>query len=240
MKKGVLLVILMLFLAVAVFSQTAEDADNDGYNSTAYGGDDCNDTDSAINPAASESCNYIDDDCDGSIDEDIPLNTYYYDGDSDGFGTSASIISCETEPPMNYSAYGNDCNDTDPLINPAAEEINCNNIDENCDGVVSCVVSDETGQGSAPGDTEKGNPIVRGASSTVELPPKETPANSPAQEPSSAQPSDVQQPGSNQITGAVVGAGNSSSMFWKIVAILVWLTALLLLWVIVVGRIRRK
>lgn len=47
------------------------DADDDGYLSTAIsGGNDCNDTNAAINPGAEEVCNTVDDDCDALIDED--------------------------------------------------------------------------------------------------------------------------------------------------------------------------
>ncbi|HBI24416.1 MAG TPA: hypothetical protein DDX84_09510, partial [Nitrospiraceae bacterium] len=46
---------------------------------------DCNDSNASINPGASESCNDIDDNCNGQIDEGV-LNTYYSDADSDTYG----------------------------------------------------------------------------------------------------------------------------------------------------------
>ena len=47
------------------------DADDDGYLSTTIsGGTDCDDTNAAINPGATEVCNLVDDDCDATIDED--------------------------------------------------------------------------------------------------------------------------------------------------------------------------
>ena len=48
---------------------------------------DCNDSNAAINPAAIEVCNTVDDNCDGQINEGFgPLTTYYGDADGDGYG----------------------------------------------------------------------------------------------------------------------------------------------------------
>lgn len=91
------------------------DADNDGYLST----NDCDDSNAAVNPGATENCNTIyDDNCNGTVNENCDV-----DSDGDGF------------------AQSNDCDDTDANINPNATEIcfdgvdnNCaNGIDENCD-----------------------------------------------------------------------------------------------------------
>jgi hypothetical protein len=65
------------------------DADTDGYGASSSGtaacsrpaghltgGGDCNDSNSSINPAASETCNGTDDDCDGSTDEGLTTASY--------------------------------------------------------------------------------------------------------------------------------------------------------------------
>src|SRR5207249_2875960 len=81
------------------------DADHDGYATAGIttqclrptngftsaelisGADDCNDADAAIHPGASESCNSIDDDCNGVTDEGV-LVTFYHDFDGDGYGNA--------------------------------------------------------------------------------------------------------------------------------------------------------
>ncbi|MCP4091768.1 MAG: PKD domain-containing protein, partial [Gammaproteobacteria bacterium] len=83
------------------------DMDSDGYDYTV----DCDEGNASVNPGATEVCNFIDDNCDGSIDE-------LFDTDGDG------VTSC-----------GGDCNDGDANVYPAATET-CNLIDDNCDGVV--------------------------------------------------------------------------------------------------------
>ena len=68
------------------------------------------------------------------VDTVSPIE-YYIDLDQDGFGIAESIIfSCETSPPNGYADNSDDCDDSNPLINPSATEINCNLIDENCNG----------------------------------------------------------------------------------------------------------
>ncbi len=45
------------------------DKDGDGFEDVLTGGDDCDDTNAMIHPGAAEACDYIDNDCDGMIDE---------------------------------------------------------------------------------------------------------------------------------------------------------------------------
>jgi gliding motility-associated-like protein len=70
---------------------------------------DCNDQDPAISPLASETCNNIDDNCDGDIDEYVQ-NTYYADLDMDGFGDlNSTYYACEL--PTGYVDNSDDCDD---------------------------------------------------------------------------------------------------------------------------------
>ena len=125
------------------------DTDGDGFGSSAvstmacsaptgFGTDssDCNDTDSSIFPGATETCNGIDDDCDGTTDESdaVDVSTWYADTDGDGFGDSASTtLACSQ--PTGFGSDATDCDDTDSAVNPGATET-CNGIDDNCDGTV--------------------------------------------------------------------------------------------------------
>jgi uncharacterized protein (TIGR03382 family) len=107
-----------------------DDDDGDGYTDSTCGGDDCDDTDSSINPGASETCNGVDDDCDSSIDEGV-TTTYYIDSDGDGYGGTTSTDECSQ--PTGYVATNDDCDDADSAVNPGATEV-CNSIDDDCDG----------------------------------------------------------------------------------------------------------
>ncbi|MFM9951903.1 MAG: putative metal-binding motif-containing protein, partial [Saprospiraceae bacterium] len=95
---------------------------------------DCNDAIAAINPAATEICDGIDNDCDGSTDEGLTFITYYTDADGDGYGTGAGQSLC-ANPGAGFATLNGDCNDNNDDINPAATEI-CDGIDNNCDGMI--------------------------------------------------------------------------------------------------------
>lgn len=91
---------------------------------------DCDDTRASVNPGATESCNSIDDDCDGSVDDGV-TTPYYRDGDSDGFGSSTSVLACGAPP--GYVSKGGDCDDTRANVYPGANET-CDTLDNDCDG----------------------------------------------------------------------------------------------------------
>ena len=102
---------------------------------TALSGD-CNDADTFINPGAAEVCDAFDNNCNGDIDEGFAESVLYYmDNDGDGFGDNWNSIRSCTDPGSPYVATSGDCNDWDVAINPGAVEI-CDNIDNNCDGMV--------------------------------------------------------------------------------------------------------
>ena len=100
--------------------------------------DDCDDSTNTVFPGASESCNEVDDDCDGATDEGVdstaPLGapTWYQDADGDSYGNAAvSTLSCEVS--TGYVANQDDCNDGNNTVSPDAIE-RCNDIDDDCDG----------------------------------------------------------------------------------------------------------
>ena len=131
------------------------DNDNDGYGAgagtaactqpanTSTNDDDCDDFANAVNPAATEVCNTIDDNCNGSVDEGV-LNTYYADGDGDGYGAGAPIQACSQ--PVNTSTNDDDCEDLANAVNPGATEVCNGGVDDDCDGLADNADPSVTGQ----------------------------------------------------------------------------------------------
>ena len=101
-----------------------------------------------------ETCNGVDDDCDGVVDpeDSIGCVTWWKDEDGDGSGGENSACLCKGLP--GFSQVSGDCDDDNPGISPAAPEV-CNDLDDNCDGevdeasAVGCVSAwlDEDGDG---------------------------------------------------------------------------------------------
>jgi len=98
-------------------------------------GTDCDDTDASVNPGGIEICNEIDDDCDGLIDEEVGTTTWYSDADGDGYGAAEITGSLCSELPIGHVWLGGDCDDSDPLSFPEAEEV-CDGEDNDCDGEI--------------------------------------------------------------------------------------------------------
>ena len=98
---------------------------------------DCDDELVTSNPSALEYCNGVDDDCDGTTDEQgaIGMGTYYVDADGDGYGSSSSVNLCSLS--SGYSSSNDDCNDGNSGISPGASEVCGNTTDENCNGQYS-------------------------------------------------------------------------------------------------------
>ncbi|MCC6621381.1 MAG: PQQ-binding-like beta-propeller repeat protein [Deltaproteobacteria bacterium] len=104
------------------------------YRATKAG--DCDDAVASTHPFAGETCNAVDDDCDGGTDEAGAqgCTTRYHDADDDGFGRTADArCLCAAADPYTASV-GGDCDDAVSAVNPAADEV-CNDADDDCDGV---------------------------------------------------------------------------------------------------------
>ncbi|HND34212.1 MAG TPA: putative metal-binding motif-containing protein, partial [Myxococcota bacterium] len=111
---------------------------------------DCNDEDSRVNPDATETCNAIDDNCDGTVDDGTAQNTYYMDMDEDGYGDPAMPTSACTQP-SGFVSDNTDCADNNVGVNPGAEEV-CNTQDDDCDGVLNEDLPLQTSYPDSDGD----------------------------------------------------------------------------------------
>jgi hypothetical protein len=96
-------------------------------------GDDCDDTDAAVYPGAVESCNGVDDDCEGTVDgaDAVDATRWYADLDRDTFGDAANTQLACTQP-AGFVRSKSDCNDRDPAVRPGATEV-CDGVDNDCD-----------------------------------------------------------------------------------------------------------
>ena len=114
------------------------DLDSDGI-STCDG--DCDDdplTGAENFPGNPELCDGQDNDCDGSIDEEVVQQNWYRDVDGDGFGDASSVAVVDCLAPPDSVNNNSDCDDTVPggaLVFPGQAEV-CDGIDNNCVGGV--------------------------------------------------------------------------------------------------------
>ena len=154
------------YIVVGASVQWFYDADGDGYGNSAVtvwacdaplnfvaAGNDCDNNNAAIHPNATEVCNGIDDNCNGSIDEGFDLDNDGFttcDGDCDdnnslrypgafelcnGIDEDCDLLIDENYDVDGdgYTACNGDCNDNNAAVKPGATEI-CNGIDDNCNG----------------------------------------------------------------------------------------------------------
>jgi hypothetical protein len=123
------------------------DVDGDGFGATNAGqgscvpltghlttAGDCDDANPDVNPNGIESCNAVDDDCDGLIDDHAgPM--YWPDVDGDGYGDASASSQRSCDWPTGYTDRGGDCDDAQAAIRPGATEV-CDGVDNNCSGLV--------------------------------------------------------------------------------------------------------
>jgi len=120
----------------------ARDADRDGFIDAAccnemggmlVCGDDCSDSRRDMRPGLAETCDFLDNDCDGATDEGASLPGFA-DMDHDLHGdTSMPMTACPGTP--GFSVLDDDCNDADPEVHGAQIEI-CDGKDNNCNGEI--------------------------------------------------------------------------------------------------------
>lgn len=134
-----------------------QDQDGDGFGGTALiqacsaptgfvsRSGDCQDFNPAIHPDAAETCNQVDDNCNGQVDEGVTTQTLYWDNDGDGFAAlhaptqqacqaSAGWVSARDAD--NDGEPDWDCNDADTTMYPGAPEVCGDGRDNGCSGYI--------------------------------------------------------------------------------------------------------
>jgi hypothetical protein len=111
-------------------TEPVHDADHDG---VWIEEGDCDDNNYAVHPGADETCNGVDDDCDGDTDEEaVDATAWYTDADGDGAGDPATEVFACDAPPDGVAVAG-DCNDALDTVGPGKPAIPCDGYDNDCD-----------------------------------------------------------------------------------------------------------
>jgi hypothetical protein len=172
--------ILASFLALGLIGCT-KDLDGDGYNAD----EDCNDDNDAIHPGANETCDGVDNNCNGKVDEGVE-ELFYADADNDSYGDpESSTPACSA--PEGYVSNDDDCNDLSADFYPGAPEADCTDSnDYNCDGSVgfadadgdgwaACEDCDDSDAARSPSATEVCDDIDNNCNGVVDIDATETP-----------------------------------------------------------------
>ncbi len=112
------------------------DVDNDGDGFSENEGD-CLDGNSQIYPGADEVCDLLDNNCDGTVDnQPIDGQAYFVDADEDGFGTGFGVGTTCDAAPEGHSLNADDCDDSNSTVNPDGTEVCGDTLDNDCNGGV--------------------------------------------------------------------------------------------------------
>ncbi len=122
------------------------DVDGDGVSTCAG---DCDDGSTLQAVGLAETCDGIDNNCDGQVDEGV-LTTFFGDSDADGYGGGQFEAQACSAPP-GYVGNSDDCDDLEALTYPGAPEL-CDGEDNNCvdgidEGVLLTFYADSDGDG---------------------------------------------------------------------------------------------
>ena len=130
---------------------------------------DCNDDNAAIHPDATEVCDEVDNDCDGSIDQDASdAVDWYADADSDTYG-DPNVVIAACAAPEGYGSDATDCDDTDATIYPGAPETYYDGVDANCDPTDENDADGDGDDSSEHGgtDCDDQNPVIYGGAPEI-------------------------------------------------------------------------
>lgn len=92
---------------------------------------DCNDASADAFPGNRETCDSLDNDCDGDVDEGL-MTPWWTDADRDGFGAPGSAVEACLQPSGTVD-NDDDCDDDSPTVHPDSVEV-CNGVDDDCNG----------------------------------------------------------------------------------------------------------
>ncbi len=131
---------------------------------------DCDDTAASRNPGAPDDCSrtdFVDDDCDGRVDEAATRTTYYVDADADSYGAGAPISACF--PPSGHVARAGDCDDASPARNPLVPD-DCAHValvDDDCDGMIDEAATLSSFYRDTDGDGYGSGAVVRACTAPI-------------------------------------------------------------------------
>ena len=110
-----------------------DDLDGDGFGAC----QECDDGNASVFPGAEETCNSLDDDCNGTVDDDpVDGDPWWRDDDGDGYGEANGSPVQHCTGTAGWVTNNVDCDDTDAAVSPAVTVDLSDGVDNDCDGSV--------------------------------------------------------------------------------------------------------